>query len=226
MLRFQVGMNSLSVPKGTYQAGTQTPFFPWRSRDRTSFLFLPAAPVAAAICHRAEPLPSVHSNSFAAERIWHSHKGPLSVPEVEHTMQSFPLVTELGFRSWVRDAVPMTAAHKHKLTPSPAWEPSSHIKGCRSVETGEQSRLSGAFNSGDLYSDLLKGRAWVSTRALPSVFLHNFFHLGTTRPPECKGLQIPVIFLSSRGQKLGRLISSTNMWFLCFFCHFCLCLIC
>lgn len=39
-LRFQVGMYSLSVPIGTYQAGTQTPFFPWRSRDQTSFLFL------------------------------------------------------------------------------------------------------------------------------------------------------------------------------------------
>lgn len=121
-LRFQVGMYNLSVPMGTYQAGTQTPFFPWRSRDQMSFLFLPAAPVAAAICHRAEPLPSVHSNSFAAGRIWHGHKGPLSVPEVEHTMQSFPLVTQLGFRSRVRNTPPMTVTHKPKHCPPPQHE--------------------------------------------------------------------------------------------------------
>lgn len=150
-LRFQVGMNSLSVPIGIYQAGTQTPFFPWRSRDQTSFLFLPAAPVAAAICHRAEPLPSVHSNSFAAGRIWHGHKGPLSVPEVEHTMQSFPLVTQ----SWVSVAGLETLSQWLQPTntntdPLPSMGSSFPYKCCRPVQMG-------AFNSGDLYPDLPQG---------------------------------------------------------------------
>lgn len=106
----------------------------------------PAAPTAAAICHRAEPLPSVHSNSFAIGRIWHSHKGPLFVPEVGHTMQSFPLVTQ----SWVSTAGletfpdicnPQTQA----LSPSPTGHPSFHVKYWGTEETREQSPLLGAL---------------------------------------------------------------------------------
>lgn len=132
-LRFQVGINTLSVP-----TVTQTPFSPWRSRDQTSFLFLPAAPVAAAICHRAQPLPSVHSNSFAAGRIWHSHKGPLSVPEVEHTMQSFPLATQswvsvAGLETLLQWLQPTNPKSQHCLPPQCEILLS---KCCRSVDTG------------------------------------------------------------------------------------------
>lgn len=75
-------------------------------QDLMSFFLLPTAPTAAEICHRAKALPSVRSNSFAVGRIWHGHKGPLFVPEVGHTMQSFPLVTqELGFHSQVRNTL-------------------------------------------------------------------------------------------------------------------------
>lgn len=88
-LRLQVGVYSLlSVPTGAYQEGKKKLHF--TPQDLMSFLLLPTAPIAAEICHRAKALPSVRSNSFAVGRIWHGHKGPLFVPEVGHTMQSFP----------------------------------------------------------------------------------------------------------------------------------------
>lgn len=202
-LRFQVDMNSWSVPTGTLRQAHKR-HFPLEITGSNELPLPPCSTLAAAICHRAESLPSVHSNSFAAGRIWHSHKGPLSVPEVEHTMQSFPLVTQSRVPIAGLETLPqwLQPTNPNTVPPSPTWDPSSHIKAL-SVEIGEHSQLLGAFNSGDLYPDLLQGWVWVSARALLSISLHNFFHLDTTRPPEYKGLQFPGIFLSSRGQKLG-----------------------
>lgn len=89
----------------------------------------------------------MHSNSFAVGRIWHSHKGPLFMPEVGHAMQSFPLVTQSRVSMAGLETLPDNCNPQTQTPfPSPTRDPSSPIKYCRTEETREeQSPLSGAL---------------------------------------------------------------------------------
>lgn len=78
--------------------------------------------------------------------IWHGHKGPLFVPEVGHTMQSFPLVTQswvsiAGLETLPDDCNPQTQTP----SPSPTRDPSSLQYVTWEEKTGEQSPLFGAL---------------------------------------------------------------------------------
>lgn len=181
-------------------------FCPCGSRDLRVSSSSPQHPAAAVICHRAEPLPSVYSNSSAVGRIWHGHKGPLFVPEVGHTMQSFPLVTQswvstAGLETLPNDCNPQTQIP----SPFPTQDPSSNIKYCRMEEKeGSSHCFFGALipvNSNQTCSKDGSGRL---LKLCPQSLWRAYCYLDTTRPPEYKDLQFLGIFLSSRGQKLGR----------------------